>query len=163
MPPGASPEKTGALLASLQQHCPVVADTQGEHLIQAARAGVFLLTPNSREAQEATGTATDLEAAAALLGLGAQGVFITQGRDGGLFVGPTSTEHLHSPALPGNPTGAGDALTAGVASRIASGTDTRDALCYGMAVAMASLSSPWAGDIAVSEIDTHLPSIQVTE
>ncbi|WP_418516083.1 1-phosphofructokinase family hexose kinase [Curtobacterium flaccumfaciens pv. flaccumfaciens] len=92
-----------------------VVDCSGTALLAAASAGATVCKPNREELLEATGTDDERSGALRLLGLGATVVVVSRGSDG---VAAHTAEHvLEVPAVPGvsgNPTGAGDAATAGL-------------------------------------------------
>ncbi|PZF30215.1 1-phosphofructokinase [Curtobacterium sp. MCLR17_045] len=94
-----------------------VVDCSGTALLAAASAGVTVCKPNREELLEATGTDDERSGALRLLGLGATVVVVSRGSDG---IAAHTAEHvLEVPAVPGvsgNPTGAGDAATAGLVS-----------------------------------------------
>lgn len=132
---------------------PTIVDTSGPWLLEAARAGADVLKPNDQELREATGRDSPLEGAAELLGLGAKFVFISLGEDGLLAVSPNKSLHGRLPqALQGNPTGAGDAVVAAIASSIRdSGTerwDLPETLRRAVAWSGAAVLMPQAGEIA---------------
>jgi len=92
-----------------------VVDCSGTALLTAASAGATVCKPNREELLEATGTDDERSGALRLLGLGATVVVVSRGSDG---IAAHTAEHvLEVPAVPGvsgNPTGAGDAATAGL-------------------------------------------------
>ncbi|MBF4614423.1 1-phosphofructokinase family hexose kinase [Curtobacterium sp. VKM Ac-1376] len=96
-----------------------VVDCSGSALLAAAEAGATVCKPNREELLEATGTDDERAAALRLLRLGAAVVVVSRGSDG---IAAHTTEHvLEVPAVPGvsgNPTGAGDAATAGLVSAL---------------------------------------------
>lgn len=92
-----------------------VVDCSGTALLAAASAGATVCKPNREELLEATGTDDERSGALRLLGLGATVVVVSRGSAG---IAAHTAEHvLEVPAVPGvsgNPTGAGDAATAGL-------------------------------------------------
>lgn len=94
-----------------------VVDCSGTALLAAASAGATVCKPNREELLEGTGTDDERSGALRLLGLGATVVVVSRGSDG---IAAHTAEHvLEVPAVPGvsgNPTGAGDAATAGLVS-----------------------------------------------
>ncbi|WP_284754996.1 PfkB family carbohydrate kinase [Curtobacterium sp. ME-Dv--P-122a] len=92
-----------------------VVDCSGTALLAAASAGATVCKPNREELLEATGTDDERSGALRLLGLGATVVVVSRGSDG--IAAHTAEYVLEVPAVPGvsgNPTGAGDAATAGL-------------------------------------------------
>lgn len=94
-----------------------VVDCSGTALLAAASAGATVCKPNREELLEATGADDERSGALRLLGLGATVVVVSRGSAG---IAAHTAEHvLEVPAVPGvsgNPTGAGDAATAGLVS-----------------------------------------------
>ncbi|MBO9042825.1 1-phosphofructokinase family hexose kinase [Curtobacterium flaccumfaciens] len=92
-----------------------VVDCSGTALLAAASAGATVCKPNREELLEATGTDDERSGALRLLGLGATVVVVSRGSAG---IAAHTAEHvLEVPAVrgvSGNPTGAGDAATAGL-------------------------------------------------
>lgn len=92
-----------------------VVDCSGTALLAAASAGATVCKPNREELLEATGADDERSGALRLLGLGATVVVVSRGSAG---IAAHTAEHvLEVPAVPGvsgNPTGAGDAATAGL-------------------------------------------------
>lgn len=124
-----------------------VADMSGAALIEASRAGA-IVKPNAQEARDATGATSVESAAAFLLGSGSRTVVISEGSNGLTAYGPAGT--LHVPAVPGvrgNPTGAGDAATAGLASALADHLDLAQALRRAAALGAAAVLAPVAGEV----------------
>ncbi len=126
LPPGFEPEQLGALVAELVgASAPVVVDTSGAALLAAARAGASVLKPNHEELTTATEQDDPVVGARHLLALGARLVVVSLGRDG-LLVVDWAQPPLHARlprALHGNPTGAGDAAVAAIATVLATGLD----------------------------------------
>lgn len=140
------------LIAAAGPH-PTIVDTSGPWLLEAARAGAHVLKPNDQELREATGRDSPIEGAVELLGLGAKIVFVSLGEEGLLAVSANEALHGRLPqALQGNPTGAGDAVVAAIASSISdSGTnpwDLHEALRRAVAWSAAAVLMPQAGEIA---------------
>jgi tagatose 6-phosphate kinase len=96
-----------------------VVDCSGPALLAAAGAGATVCKPNREELLAATGTDDERAAALLLLGLGASVVVVSRGSDG---IAAHTTEHVLEvsavPGVSGNPTGAGDAATAGLVSAL---------------------------------------------
>lgn len=149
LPPGTPDAVLETLVrAAIDADIPVIVDVSGPALLAAARAGATILKPNLGEALEATGT-TDLDAARrALVALGARTVVISRGEDGLTAV---DGSHLHEvPAVQGvsgNPTGAGDATTAGLVAALRAGSPLSEALRTAAAAGAAAVLEPVAGAI----------------
>lgn len=143
------------LVAHARRRMPVIIDTSGRPLLEAARAGADLLKPNHHELIEATGERHLPTAARRLLQLGAGTVLVSAGEKGMLAF---SSEHpaTHWAAslprrLSGNPTGAGDATVAAAAVLTAAGKSDLPTLLRAMtAWGAAAVLTPGAGEIAPS-------------
>ncbi|MBB1158227.1 1-phosphofructokinase family hexose kinase [Amycolatopsis dendrobii] len=122
-------------------------DASGLALLAAARAGA-LVKPNRAELLAATSAADEAAGAAALLRLGAQLVVVSRGADGIAAYGQGGVRIV--PAIPdvhGNPTGAGDAATAGLAVALAAGRPLIEALRTAAALGAAAVLRPVAGEV----------------
>jgi tagatose 6-phosphate kinase len=153
-PPATLPEQVSALVAAGRAAgARVVADTSGAALLAAADAGADILKPNEAEARDATGTDTLDDAGAALLARGAGCVVVSRGRDGLAALEADGSRH-RQPAVPGvngNPTGAGDAATAGLVAALLSDRPLEEALRWASVVGGAAVLAPVAGSIDVAD------------
>lgn len=95
---------------------PAIVDAQGDALLAAAAAGADVVKPNRAELVEATGIADPLAGARALQAMGAGIVVVSLGGDGMLLVGTEVVRARLAAPLEGNPTGAGDAAVAALAT-----------------------------------------------
>lgn len=97
----------------------VIVDSSGDALLDACAAGADLVKPNAAELAAVAGTQDPLRGARALLDRGAHGVVASLGPKGLLFA---DAAHAASARLPqplaGNPTGAGDAVVAALATML---------------------------------------------
>ena len=137
---------------------PSIIDTSGTALLAAADAGATVLKPNRDELIAATDIGDPVRAARSLIARGAGLVLLSLGSAGMIAVGP-GDEYL-SARLPeplvGNPTGAGDAAVAAVASCFAeAGTapsaealSTEQILRRATAWSAAAVLMPLAGEIS---------------
>jgi 1-phosphofructokinase family hexose kinase len=129
----------------------VVADCSGPALLAAADAGATVCKPNREELAEATGCADERDGALALLDRGAGIVVVSRGADG--IAAHTRAEVVEVAAVPGvtgNPTGAGDAATAGLVLALTRDTaepDLATALRTAAAFGAAAVLRPVAGEI----------------
>lgn len=152
LPPGA-PSTLLPLLIGLGKDAgvPVIVDTSGPALLQAADAGASVLKPNAAELAEATGIADPVEGARVLLERGASLVLLSQGADGMLAITASGSDILHArlpESLAGNPTGAGDAAVAACAVLFDAGiTDPEQILRRATAWSAAAVLMPLAGEI----------------
>jgi tagatose 6-phosphate kinase len=148
LPPDSPPELIGEWVSRGRAARVLTAvDSSGDALLHAARAGADLLKPNADEALHATNAATIADAAGLLRAAGARQVVISSGEDG---VDGFTDERVHVDAVrgvSGNPTGAGDAATAGVVSALIEGLPFDAALRRGAALGAAAVLRPVAGEV----------------
>ncbi|HEY2671187.1 MAG TPA: 1-phosphofructokinase family hexose kinase [Rugosimonospora sp.] len=153
VPPGAPADAYARLVRIARRHgVPTVVDTSGAHLRTAADAGPTVLAPNRDEVGLPSGGRAELLAAAAELSRRGGGTaVISAGRDGLVAV---SGEHRWWARPPrqvtGNPTGAGDALSAGLARGLARGAAWPLVLADALALAAAAVAAPVAGQVELS-------------
>ena len=151
LPPGA-PESLLPMLIAVGSDAgvPVIVDTSGPALLQAADSGAAVLKPNAAELVESTGIADPVEGARSLIVRGAELVLLSLGADGMLAVTASDLVHarLDEP-LAGNPTGAGDAGVAACAVLYADGVrDAEQILRRATAWSAAAVLTALAGDIS---------------
>lgn len=102
---------------------------------------LFAVKPNRMEALAMTGESTVERAAEALIRCGVAQVFISLGKDGLYARDLNESLYLKAPVLPKvNLTGAGDAMTSGLAIGIAQGLSLKDTASAGILAAMNYLS-----------------------
>ncbi|MBT0769162.1 hexose kinase [Kineosporia sp. J2-2] len=180
LPPGIGPGWIVRLVVAVQEAgAQVLADTSGSALLAAARAGADLLKPNAAEAIEAAGweapaalghptgrensagredsagEGTRLRDAVALLQrLGARDVVVSRGADGLIAFGPDGSvvEQAAVRGVTGNPTGAGDAATAGLALARVRGEPTAVGLRRAAALGAAAVLRPTAGEVDPGQV-----------
>jgi tagatose 6-phosphate kinase len=172
---------TGSLPAGLGPHTyadlvrlavaagvPVVLDTDGPALALGAAARPTIVKPNRAELERAAGRPladlTDVTSAAAgLAGAGAGAVVVSLGPDGLLAVTGEGT-WLAVPPGPadGNPTGAGDAVVAGLTWGLVSGQAWPERLRQAVALGTAAVAAPTAGDLSLARHRDLLPLVRVT-
>lgn len=169
LPPGA-PDAFYARVASAARSrgIPCVIDATGPTLLRAAEAGAAVLKPNLSELTASTGESDPRAGALCLLDAGAGAVFVSLGEDGMLAVSAERRSvvwhaRLEQP-LDGNPTGAGDAAVAAIATAMAAGvTDLVAILRRATAWSAAAVLMPQAGELAetYSELESALTVEQV--
>ena len=127
---------------------PVLLDVSGPSLLAAARAQADVLKPNAQELLEATGAATLDAAVTAIRQLGAGLVVVSRGTDGIVATDDTQGYAVDAVAgVTGNPTGAGDAATAGLAAALLDGLPVAEALRWAAALGAAAVLRPVAGEV----------------
>ncbi|GAB3468313.1 PfkB family carbohydrate kinase [Kineococcus endophyticus] len=158
LPPGTDPDLVGVWVRAAGGLA--VADVSGPALLAAAAAGA-VCAPNTEELLEATGTADVGAGAHALLGLGAPLVVVSRGAAG--LTGHSPDGEVHVPAVDGvsgNPTGAGDAATAGLVLALVRGLPTAGALRWAAAFGAAAVLRPTAGEVDHDALARFLPDLE---
>jgi tagatose 6-phosphate kinase len=136
---------------------PVLLDVSGPSLVAAARAGADVLKPNAEELLEATGEDTLDDAVAAIRELGADLVVVSRGTDGIMAVDGRQRYAVDAvTGVTGNPTGAGDAATAGLAAALLDGLPLTDALRWAAALGAAAVLRPVAGEVDLDAFQRFL-------
>jgi tagatose 6-phosphate kinase len=159
LPPGVPvdlPVRLSRLAA--EASVPVVLDLDDEPLAEAVRGGGAVLTPNSDELARLLGADADSEASVRALAtrtgapvvhtLGEQGLLGTDGE--------TSWRASLPRPVEGNATGAGDAVTAGIARGLALSHEWPDILCDSVALGAAAVAVPTAGEVDLAAYESHL-------
>jgi tagatose 6-phosphate kinase len=150
LPPGSDASRVAALVAAGRDAGAfVIVDASGPALLAAADAGADLVKPNEAEVLEATGAPTLDRGLRELLTRGARSVIVSRGASGLLFM-DAAGDRATQPGVPGvsgNPTGAGDAATAGLVRALADGRPVTEALLGAAVVGAAAVLSPTAGEI----------------
>lgn len=151
LPPGAPDDFYARLVATAAvRGIPSIVDAVGPALLLAAEARATVLKPNLRELAETTGRSDPVEGARELLARGARIVLVSLGADGMLAVrtGSAPVRARLGERLRGNPTGAGDAAVASVASHLAEGeTELEQLVRRATAWSAAAVLAPLAGEL----------------
>jgi tagatose 6-phosphate kinase len=171
LPPGLDPGTYAALIRrAAQAGVPAVLDAGGEVLRSGAAAGPAIVKPNLTELEQAAGRSlrdaadrADLAAVAAaareLLSAGAHAAVISIGPDGLLALTGSGRWHVLPPEVPvRNPTGAGDAVVAGLALGLARDWDWPHRLRHAAALGAATVATPAAGEFDRAEYERMLSS-----
>jgi len=143
---------------------PTILDTSGTALALGAAACPTLVKPNVAELAAVTGrelpdlaaiegAARELSGGAVVVSLGADGLLAVDGEDVWL-ARPREPAH-------GNPTGAGDAVVAGLADGLVRGLDGQERLRHAVALGSATVSAPVAGEYAVDAYHHHFANIEI--
>jgi tagatose 6-phosphate kinase len=154
---------------------PAVLDTSGDALMPGVAAGPAIVKPNLAELEAAVGrtlpwtgpdddAAVTAVAAAAgqLRGGGAAAVVVTLGAGGLLAVTAEGCWHAASRPVSGNPTGAGDAVAAGLARGLCAGSPWPVMLAQAAALGAAAAGAPVAGQFEPADYNLALAGVQVT-
>jgi tagatose 6-phosphate kinase len=125
-----------------------VVDAKGPVLAAALTARPHLVAPNVAEAQDILGAGDAAQCAAGLRSRGAGSAVVSCGPDGLVAATSDGTWIARPPrALSGNPTGAGDALTAALAAGLARAAPWPDLVRDAVATSAAALGRDTAGEI----------------
>jgi len=170
LPPGVPQDAYAGLAArAAAAAVPVVLDAGGPALRHGAAGGPAIAKPNLAELAAAVGRplaglAAAAAAAAELRAAGARAVVVSLGGDGLLAVTGDRTWHAAAPAqVAGNPTGAGDAVVAGLAHGLVLGRAWPERLRHATALGTAAAAAPAAGQFATADYRRALAGTQVTE
>jgi tagatose 6-phosphate kinase len=170
LPPGLPPDSYAGLTArAVAAGVPVVLDAGGTALRHGAAAGPAIAKPNLAELADAVrrplpDRAAAVGAAAELRAAGAGAVVVSLGGDGLLAVTGDGTWHAAPPTrVAGNPTGAGDAVVAGLAQGLVLGRPWPERLRHAAALGTAAVAAPAAGQFAAADYRRALAGTQVTE
>lgn len=140
----------------------LVIDTSGTALLLAATAGADLLKPNLEEALDATRLGTGVEAARELQRLGAKAILLSLGEKGLSLFGAENLS-AKGQSMTGNPTGAGDAVTAMAALGLTASQPAREWLSRAAAAGQLAVAEPTAGVIAWDKMPAAIEEIQILE
>jgi 1-phosphofructokinase family hexose kinase len=172
--PPASPEDGYGRLVTLAREagCVSLVDAGGATLRAALAAEPDVVTPNLAEAEgveESVDALPDaparaVAAARELLRLGARAAVVTAAEAGAAVAAGEDAWWIPAPRVKAvvNPIGAGDVLTAGLASGLEAGLDVVAAACRGVAAAAAGVQAPLAGDLDVALMDGLLRQVRPT-
>jgi tagatose 6-phosphate kinase len=187
LPPGLEAGTYATLIeAAVAADVPAVLDTHGEALRQGAAAGPAIVKPNLAELAALAGRplgpaangpadgavdgpadgAADLATAAAAAGQlrGAQAVVITLGPAGLLAATQDGCWRARPPAaVPGNATGAGDAVAAALAHGLVLGRPWVERLRHAAALGAATAAAPVAGEFRRQDYLGALSAVTVEE
>lgn len=168
VPVGVPDDAYRQLVALAHQHgVPAVLDATGPQLLNALDARPAVLAPNHTEVADTLSTPLDdvddlLEAAATLSSRTGGVAVVSAGARGLVAVSPQGRWRGEPPrAVQGNPTGAGDALTAALARGLAEQRPLPDVLADGLALAAAAVARPVAGEVDLATYHELRPRCEV--
>jgi 1-phosphofructokinase family hexose kinase len=173
LPQGLSPDayaELGAMAAAAG--VPAVLDAHGEALLRGAAARPAIVKPNlaelealaGRSLSTARGADTEAVALAAreLMAAGPQAVVVTLGADGLWAATDDGSWHAVPAAeVKGNPTGAGDAVAAGLVHGLVLGRPWEERLRHAVALGTASAAAPVAGEFSRADYAEMLAGVRV--
>lgn len=169
VPRGCPPDAYAQLIRLAHAHgVPSVLDTSGSQLSMALSAGPDITAPNFQELRSALGEDGNgmdlLGAATELQRRTGEAVVVSAGEDGLIAVsGGQRWSARPERMLIGNPTGAGDAVTAALARGLSYSQGWPQMLTESIALAGAAVVSPFAGDIDLAAYHLLLPKGTVVE
>jgi tagatose 6-phosphate kinase len=151
---------------------PAVLDTHGAALLRGAAAGPAIVKPNLAELEALTGRRlatpdgadrTAVTAAAGRLrAVGAKAVVASLGPEGLLATTGDGRWQARPPAtVPGNATGAGDAVAAALAHGLVLGRPWEERLRHAVALGAASAAAPVAGEFSHADYASALSGVAV--
>ncbi len=167
LPPGIGPASYAELTTmAARAGVPVVLDAGGEVLRLGAAAGAAIVKPNRAEleqtaGQQLTGLASVAAAARELIAAGARAAVVSLGPDGLLALTGSGSWQALPPAVAGNPTGAGDAVVAGLALGLTRDWTWPDRLRHAAALGTATAAAPVAGQFDLADYDRLCSDIPV--
>ena len=169
LPTGSYAELTGIAAAA---GVPTVLDAEGEPLLRGLAASPAVVKPNLAELSgavgrrltgaDSTGRAAVAAAALELREAGAQAVVVSLGARGLLAVtGDGVWQAVHPGAVAANPTGAGDAVVAGLTHRLVLGHPWAERLRHAVALGSAAAAAPVAGEFRRADYEQALGQVTI--
>ncbi|CAM5419125.1 1-phosphofructokinase family hexose kinase [Streptomyces griseorubiginosus] len=164
LPPGVPVGAYAALIRTAKAAgVPVLLDTSGEALRRGVAARPDIVKPNADELAELTGSHDPLRATQDTRRRGARAVVASLGRSGLLAATPEGRWRATPPApVHGNPTGAGDAVVAGLLSALVENLPWPDRLTRATALSAATVMAGTAGDFDQAAYEGLLERVTVT-
>jgi tagatose 6-phosphate kinase len=173
--PGQLPDAVYAELIAMatRVRVPAILDASGSALTDGVAAGPAIAKPNLAELEAVAGASLhtpagpDLpgveRAARALISAGAGAAVVSLGADGLLAVSGNEGWHARPPGpVRGNPTGAGDAVVAGLADALVAGASWPERLRHAVALGTAAAAAPVAGEFDVADYKRLHPEVTVS-
>ena len=160
LPGGAPVDGFAPLIQIAREHGrPVVLDASGPALLAALDAGPTIVKPNADELRDCSDETDPLLAARDIAARWGVTVVASLGADGLVGIEDGATWRA-TPArvLTGNPTGAGDAVVAGLARGLRADMPLRAMLTDCVALASAAVLSDTAGDVDLLDYERELSS-----
>jgi len=148
LPLGVDDEFYYKLCNAVSSEVKKIVDTTGNRLLAALKAGVYLVKPNIYELTEITGEEyTDfksmIKGCEKIIGLGAENVLLSLGKDGAIITDGIKSYYCKSANVAVNSTvGAGDSMVAAAAVMISFGESPNEILRSAVAAGTASVTTP---------------------
>lgn len=148
LPLGVADDFYCRLCREIKSGVKIIVDATGNRLLNALKCGVYMIKPNISELNELTGeNYTDfsgmIKGCEKLIGLGAENVLLSLGRDGALLTNGTRHYYCKSANVAVNSTvGAGDSMVAASAVATGYGATMPEILRSAVAAGTASVTTP---------------------
>ncbi|MFI2434490.1 1-phosphofructokinase family hexose kinase [Streptomyces sp. NPDC018693] len=164
LPPGVPVGAYAGLIRTAHTaRVPVLLDTGGEPLRRAVAARPDIVKPNADELAELTGSHEPARATQDARRRGARSVVSTLGASGLVAATPEGRWRATPPArVRGNPTGAGDSVSAALLAGLVDHRPWPDRLARAVALSTATVLSPTAGDFDHSAYEELVARVSVT-
>jgi tagatose 6-phosphate kinase len=141
---------------------PVVVDTSGPALLAALGAQPAVVKPNVHELAEVHPHEDPVRAASELASSSGSVVVVSLGPEGLALTCEDGTWVARPGAVArGNPTGAGDAVTAALARGLLEGRPWPEVVVDAVAVSAAAVLEPYAGDVDLRDLDRLRGSVSL--
>ncbi len=164
LPSGAPIDGIGALVWLCHSHTtPVLVDTSGPALRHALDARPTMVKPNLDELADCSSETDPHRAAPELAATYGTTVVVSRGADGVIAATSERAWTVRPPLVSGNPTGAGDALVAGLARGLVAGIDLGELVRDAVALSAAAVLCPHAGEVDIAAYDELRRGIAVQE
>ncbi|WP_432138835.1 1-phosphofructokinase family hexose kinase [Streptomyces sp. bgisy154] len=164
LPPGVPVGAYASLIRTARAAgVPVLLDTGGEALRRAVAARPDIVKPNADELAELTGFHEPTRASQDARRRGAHSVVATLGASGLVAATPEGRWRATPPArVRGNPTGAGDAVSAALLAGLVTHRPWPDRLAHAVALSAATVLSPTADDFDRRDYEALVNRVSVT-
>jgi tagatose 6-phosphate kinase len=164
LPSGAPVDGVGALVRLCHSHeTPVLVDTSGSALRHALDARPTMIKPNLDELADCSSETDPRRAAPELAATYGTTVVVSRGADGVIAATPDRAWDVRPQFVTGNPTGAGDALVAGLARGLVAGLDLAELVRDAVALSAAAVLCPHAGEVDLAGYDEQRRGVTVQE
>lgn len=141
---------------------PVVVDTSGPALLAALEARPAVVKPNVHELAEVHPHDDPVRAASELATTSGSAVAVSLGPEGLALTCDAGTWVARPGAVVrGNPTGAGDAVTAALARGLLHGRTWPDVVVDAVALSAAAVLAPYAGEVDLRDLDQVRASVRL--
>jgi 6-phosphofructokinase 2 len=172
LPPGVPDDAIAQLATRLARfRVPLIVDTSGPALVEAARSPIYLLKPSVNELSAITGDGSplvrrrDIEGAARrLMDDGrCEVVAVSMGSEGAIFVPRDGASMMvHAPSVQSiSSIGAGDSMVGGIAYALADGAGLEEAARVGVACGTAAVLSPGTSLCRRADVEKLLGDVLV--